>query len=365
MPESRKALVTGGAGFIGSHLVDRLLAEGFRVAIIDDLSAGKLKNLNPAATFYHADITHSAIDEIFSREQPDFVFHLAARVSVTYSAQHPVDNAEVNVIGTLRLLDTARRIGLEKFIFSSTGGAIYGNPEDNPCSEATPVSPISPYGLSKYMAEQYIELFHRLYRLNYTNLRYGNVYGPRQDADGEAGVIAIFIQSILDGHQPRIFGDGTQERDFVYVDDIVEANMRAIEHGSHRTLNIGSGKGASVNRPLRNNQGRPGVSPRSRASPSPSRRSAQNRPRLRPGPSSLGVAAANPTGRRVAQDCRILPKRSKSRPALRLTRPSGNARINPLILSLSKDGEKLGWGHPTVVPAHPELVAAPPGDSKT
>ena len=248
MPESRKALVTGGAGFIGSHLVDRLLAEGFRVAIIDDLSAGKLKNLNPAATFYHADITHSAIDEIFSREQPDFVFHLAARVSVTYSAQHPVDNAEVNVIGTLRLLDTARRIGLEKFIFSSTGGAIYGNPEDNPCSEATPVSPISPYGLSKYMAEQYIELFHRLYRLNYTNLRYGNVYGPRQDADGEAGVIAIFIQSILDGHQPRIFGDGTQERDFVYVDDIVEANMQAIEHGSHRTLNIGSGKGASVNR---------------------------------------------------------------------------------------------------------------------
>ena len=248
MAESRKALVTGGAGFIGSHLVDRLLSEGFQVAIIDDLSAGKLRNLNPAATFYHADITQSIVEEIFSREQPDFVFHLAARVSVTYSAQHPVDNAQVNVIGTLRLLDAARRMGLEKFIFSSTGGAIYGSPEEIPCSEAAPAAPISPYGLSKYMAEQYVSLFHRLYRLDYTNLRYGNVYGPRQDPEGEAGVISIFIQSILDGNRPRIFGDGTQERDFIYVDDIVEANMRAINSGNHRTLNIGSEEGTSVNR---------------------------------------------------------------------------------------------------------------------
>ena len=248
MSESRKALVTGGAGFIGSHLVDRLIFEGFRVAIVDDLSAGSLKNLNPAATFYHSDITQSSVDEIFSREQPDIVFHLAARVSVTFSAQNPVDNAEVNVIGTLRLLDAARRMGLEKFIFSSTGGAIYGNPEENPCSEETPALPISPYGLSKYMAEQYIDLFHRLYRLNYTNLRYGNVYGPRQDPHGEAGVISIFIQSMLDGSQPRIFGDGTQERDFVYVGDIVEANIRAIDGGHNCTLNIGSGEGTSVNR---------------------------------------------------------------------------------------------------------------------
>ena len=248
MAESRKALVTGGAGFIGSHLVDRLIGEGYSVAIIDDLSAGNLRNLNPAATFYHADITHSSVDEIFSREQPDLLFHLAARVSVTSSAQDPVDNTEVNVIGTLKLLEAARRIGLEKFIFSSTGGAIYGNPEVNPCSEETPADPISPYGLSKYMAEKYIALFHRLHRLNYTNLRYGNVYGPRQDPFGEAGVISIFIQGMLEGKRPRIFGDGTQERDFVYVDDIVEANIKAIDDGHNRTVNVGSGQGTSVNR---------------------------------------------------------------------------------------------------------------------
>ena len=246
MAASPKALVTGGAGFIGSHLVDRLIAEGYEVAIIDDLTAGKLRNLNPAATFYHTNVTQSAVDEIFSREQPDVLFHLAARVSVTTSAQHPVDNAEVNVIGTLRLLDCARRAGLEKFIFSSTGGAMYGNPEANPCNEETPAAPISPYGLSKYVAEQYIDLFHRLYRLNYTNLRYGNVFGPRQDPEGEAGVISIFIQAMLDGNQPRIFGDGSQERDFVYVDDVVEANMLALHGGNNRTLNIGSSKGTSI-----------------------------------------------------------------------------------------------------------------------
>ena len=248
MAESRKALVTGGAGFIGSHLVDRLLAEGFRVSIIDNLSAGSLQNLNPAATFYHSDITQAAAEEIFSREQPDIVFHLAARVSVTSSAQDPVGNADVNVIGTLRLLEAARRAGLEKFIFSSTGGAIYGNPEENPCREDTPAVPISPYGLSKLLAEQYIDLFHRLYRLNFTNLRYGNVYGPRQDPHGEAGVVAIFIRTMLEGGQARIFGDGEQERDFVFVDDIVEANIRAIDRGHHRTLNIGAGEGVSVTR---------------------------------------------------------------------------------------------------------------------
>ena len=247
MVESRKVLVTGGAGFIGSHLVDRLLKEGFQVSIIDELTTGKLGNLNPAATFYHSDISEAAVDEIFGREQPDIVFHLAARVSVSYSARNPVDTAEVNVVGTLRLLEAARKMGLEKFIFSSTGGAIYGNPDDNPCSEETPVVPISPYGLSKYLAEQYIELFHRLYRVNFTNLRYGNVYGPRQDPDGEAGVISIFTQAMLEGRQPRIFGDGTQERDFVYVDDVVEANIRAIERGNNRTFNIGTGEGTSVN----------------------------------------------------------------------------------------------------------------------
>lgn len=247
MANSGKALVTGGAGFIGSHLVDRLLSEGFQVAIVDDLSGGKIQNLNTAATFYHADIAHTALDEIFVREQPDLVFHLAARVSVTNSAQNPVDNAEVNIIGTLKLLEAARKIGLEKLIFASTGGAIYGDPEDNPCSEETPVEPVSPYGLSKQVGEEYIALYHRLYRLNFTNLRYGNVYGPRQDPYGEAGVIPIFIQAMLDGKRPRIYGDGEQERDFVYVDDIVEANVQAVHGGHHRTMNIGTGVGTSIN----------------------------------------------------------------------------------------------------------------------
>ena len=248
MAGSRKALVTGGAGFIGSHLVDRLLSEGYQVAVIDDLSAGKLRNLNSAVTFYHSDITQPSLQEIFHRERPDLVFHLAARVSVTGSTESPVDNAQVNVMGTLRLLDAARRTGIDKFIFASTGGAIYGNPQDNPCSEETPVAPVSPYGLSKRMAEEYIDLFQRLYRLNYTVLRYGNVYGPRQDPHGEAGVVAIFAQNMLEGKPAIIYGDGEQERDFIYVEDVVEANLQAVSRGHNKILNVGSGEGTSVNR---------------------------------------------------------------------------------------------------------------------
>ena len=248
MAEGLKALVTGGAGFIGSHLVDRLLAEGYQVVIIDNLCGGRLRNLNQGATFYHADITEAGVQDIFNREQPHLVFHLAAQTSVARSTQNPVDDVEVNVIGTLRLLDASRRLGIDKFIFSSTGGAMYGDPEINPCTEETPANPISPYGLSKRVTEDYIALFHRLYRLNYTILRYGNVYGPRQDPHGEAGVVAIFTQDMLEGRQPRIFGDGEQERDFVYVGDVVESNIQAIHRGSRRIYNIGSGESNSVNR---------------------------------------------------------------------------------------------------------------------
>ena len=247
MADKVKALVTGGAGFIGSHLVDRLLADDYQVVIIDNLSGGKLRNLNQTAAFYHADITKPGVQDIFAREQPDLVFHLAAQTSVAHSTQNPVDDVEVNVIGTLRLLDASRRLGIDKFIFSSTGGAMYGDPETNPCSEEMPTNPISPYGLSKRVTEEYIALFHRLYRLNYTILRYGNVYGPRQDPHGEAGVVAIFAQAMLEGRQPRIFGDGDQERDFIYVADVVESNIRAIHRGGNRTYNIGSGQSASVN----------------------------------------------------------------------------------------------------------------------
>ena len=247
MDEPKTALVTGGAGFIGSHLVDRLLSLGHKVVVIDNLSTGKLKNLNPSATFHHLDITQPSVTEVFQREQPDLVFHLAAQVSVTQSTRDPFHDSDVNVFGTLRLLEAARKCGIEKFIYSSTGGALYGDPETDPCTEEHPVLPVSPYGMSKYIAELYLDLYHRLYQINFTTLRYGNVYGPRQEAQGEAGVVAIFAQAMLEGHQPQIFGDGNQERDFVFVDDVVDANMLAINKGNGGSFNIGTGEKTSIN----------------------------------------------------------------------------------------------------------------------
>jgi UDP-glucose 4-epimerase len=241
-------LVTGGAGFIGSHLVDRLLELEYRVVVIDDLSGGKLKNLNPAASFHHVDITQPSAAEVFQREQPDLVFHLAAQTSVSYSIRDPVKNSEANVTGTLRMLEASRRYGVEKFIYSSTGGALYGDPQVHPCPDDHPVMPLSPYGMSKYLGELYLEFYRRLYRINYTSLRYGNVYGPRQDPHGEAGVVAIFSQAMLEGKQPEIFGDGDQERDFVCVDDVVEANILAIKRGDGLAMNIGTGQKTSINR---------------------------------------------------------------------------------------------------------------------
>ena len=248
MAQTKTALVTGGAGFIGSHLVDRLLSLEYKVIVVDNLSTGKLKNLNPGATFHHVDITHPSVSEVFQREEPDLVFHLAAQTSVSRSTKDPVIDGEINVLGTLRLLEAARRSGIEKFIYSSSGGTIYGEPESNPCSDGHPVAPLSPYGMSKYLGEQYLELYRRLHRLNYVSLRYGNVYGPRQDPHGEAGVVAIFTQVMLEGKQPQIFGDGNQERDFVSVEDVVEANILAINRGDGTAYNIGTGRGTSVNR---------------------------------------------------------------------------------------------------------------------
>ena len=247
MFKARTALVTGGAGFIGSHLVDRLLDEGHTVAIVDNLSTGKLQNLNHRATFFHVDITSDSLSDTFRRVQPDIVFHLAAQTSVGASTKCPIDDGEINVIGTLRLLEAARQTGVDKFIYSSTGGALYGDPVENPCSEDAAIAPLSPYGMSKYLGERYIELYARSHHLNYSILRYGNVYGPRQNPQGESGVVSIFARAMLDGKQPRIFGDGEQERDFVYVSDVVESNVRAIEHGDGRAYNIGTGIGTSVN----------------------------------------------------------------------------------------------------------------------
>ena len=247
MAAPRTVLVTGGAGFIGSHLVDRLLAEGHQVTIMDDLSTGKLGNLNTRATFHHIDINHPSMQEVFRRVQPDVVFHLAAQMSVSDSNRDPIKDGQINVMGTIRVLEAARRHGIEKLIFSSTGGALYGDPEFIPCDEDTPVAPISPYGLSKYAAEKYVELYHRLYNLNYTTLRYSNVYGPRQDSQGESGVTAIFSRMMLEGRQPHIFGEGNQERDYLFVGDAVDANICAIERGNCQAFNIGTGVATSVN----------------------------------------------------------------------------------------------------------------------
>ena len=248
MADGKKALVTGGAGFIGSNMVDRLLQLEYEVVVIDNLSTGKIKNLDSAAVFHHTDITQPAINEIFQQEQPDIVFHMAAQTSVTQSTKDPIKDANANILGTLRVIEASRRVGVEKIVYSCTGGALYGEPETIPCVEETPLVPESPYGMSKCIGEQYLDFYYRLYRLNFTSLRYGNVYGPRQDPHGEAGVVSIFTQAMLEGKQPQIFGDGTQERDFVAVSDVVDANVFAIHRGDGKSMNIGSGETTTINR---------------------------------------------------------------------------------------------------------------------
>jgi UDP-glucose 4-epimerase len=247
LAESRKVLVTGGAGFIGSHLVDRLVELGHKVVVVDNLSTGRLRNLSTAVTFSHTDISTPAVNDLFVKEKPEIIFHHAAQASVVESLRDPVRDAEVNVLGSLRMVDNAMRHGVKKFIFASTGGAIYGDPQYVPCDEAHPVMPLSPYGLAKHVVERYLDLLHQAKDLNYTALRYANVYGPRQDPHGEAGVIAIFSRLMLEGERPKIFGDGDQERDFVYVSDVVEANLLAVDAPPGSVYNIGTSVGTSVN----------------------------------------------------------------------------------------------------------------------
>ena len=248
MADGRTALVTGGAGFIGSHMVKRLLELDYKVVVIDDLSTGKIKNLNSEAVFHHTDITQPAVDEIIQREQPDLVFHMAAQTSVIQSTRDPIGDINTNVLGTLRILEASRRVGVDKIIYSASGGTVYGDPATVPCPEDAPIAPASPYGMSKLVAEQYLDFYYRQYRLHYTSLRYGNVFGPRQDPHGEAGVVAIFTQAMLEGKQPQIFGDGTQQRDFISVFDVVDANIAAIDRGDAKSMNIASGEATSVNR---------------------------------------------------------------------------------------------------------------------
>jgi len=243
-----KILVTGGAGFIGSHVVDALIEQGHEVAVVDDLSTGKREHVNPRARFYRLDIRDAqGLEEVFAAERPEIVNHQAARANVRESLEKPVLYAEVNVIGSLNLLELSRKYGVEKFIYASTGGAVYGEPEYLPADEAHPINPLDPYGASKHFVEHYLYLYSVNYGLRYTILRYPNVYGPRQDPYGEAGVVAIFTGQMLRGEQAVINGSGEQERDFVYVGDVVEANLQALDRGDGGIYNLGWGFGTSVN----------------------------------------------------------------------------------------------------------------------
>jgi len=239
-------LVTGGAGFIGSHVVDALVAAGHEVAVVDNLRSGRRENLNPRARFHQVDITSPDLAEVVAQERPELINHHAAQSAVRPSLERPDLDATINIVGSLRLLEAARQHGVRRFIYVSSGGAAVGEPAYLPVDEDHPVRPLSPYGASKHTVEHYVELYRALYGLETVVLRYGNVYGPRQDPYGEAGVIAIFASRMLRGEPVTIFGDGDQERDFVYVEDVVAANLAAIT-GRPGMYNVGTGVGTSVN----------------------------------------------------------------------------------------------------------------------
>ncbi len=242
-----KVLITGGAGFIGSQIADAHLARGDEVVVVDSLAGGRREFVSPKARFYQADIRDPLMAEIFARERPHLVNHHAAQVSVSASVRDPVVDADVNVVGTLRIAALAVEHGAEFLIFASTGGALYGEPERLPADEATPIQPLSPYGCAKAAAETYVDLYRRLHGLHACSLRYANVYGPRQDPHGEAGVVAIFARALLDRRAATIHDDGEQTRDFVFVDDVVRANLLAADRRAEGAVNIGTGLGTSVN----------------------------------------------------------------------------------------------------------------------
>ena len=236
-----KILVTGGAGFIASNLVDELVDLGHKVMVLDNLSSGLRDNLNPKAKFCEMDIRDKKLADVFQREKPDVVDHHAAQIDVRKSGEDPVADAEANILGSLNLIMNCLHFGVKKVIYASTGGAIYGDPQYIPADENHPINPISQYGVSKHTVEHYLYLYGIVNGLNYTILRYSNVYGPRQNPYGEAGVVAIFAIQMLTGKQPTIFGPGDKTRDYAHVSDIVKANIVALDKGKNAIYNIGTG----------------------------------------------------------------------------------------------------------------------------
>ena len=242
-----KILVTGGAGFIASHISDAYIAAGHEVVIVDDLSSGKRGNLPAAAKFYHADIRTPEAREILRNERPQVLSHHAAQMDVRKSVADPAFDASVNVLGMINMLEGAREVGIEKVLFASSGGATYGEQSEFPAPESHPHNPLSPYGITKATGEHYLFYYHAVYGMPYVALRYANVYGPRQDPHGEAGVVAIFSERLLEGKAPVINGDGKQTRDYVFVGDVVRANLSALDKPYVGPLNIGTGIETDVN----------------------------------------------------------------------------------------------------------------------
>jgi UDP-glucose 4-epimerase len=247
-PQRRRVLVTGGAGFIGSHVVDALVTAGHHVVVVDSLGTGKREQVNPAAQFYELDIRDPRLAEVFERESIEVVSHHAAQVDVRRSTREPQFDAEVNILGSLNVLARAIEAKVRKVVYISTGGAVYGEPEYLPVDESHPINPLCEYGASKHTVEHYLYMYAENYGLDYTVLRYPNVYGPRQDPHGEAGVVAIFAARMLNDETCTINGDGQQERDFLFVGDCARANVAVLgDRGSHGVFNLGSGIGTSVN----------------------------------------------------------------------------------------------------------------------
>lgn len=242
-----KILVTGGAGFIGSNIADRLIELDHDVVIVDDLSNGKRENVNKNAKFYEFDIRGKGLKNIFKEEKPDIVIHNAAQLSVRISVEDPMFDAEVNILGGLNVFYCSKETQVKKVIFASSGGTVYGEQEYFPADETHGTNPISPYGVAKLTSEKYLYYFYKTYGLKYVALRYANIYGPRQDPLGEAGVVAIFSNKMLSGENPVINGDGNQTRDYVFIGDTVEANIKAIEGNFVGCVNIGTGIETSVN----------------------------------------------------------------------------------------------------------------------
>ena len=242
-----KILVTGGAGFIGSNVVDNFISLGHKIVIVDNLSTGFRENINPRAKFYRVDIRSKKIEEIFKKEKIEALCHHAAQIDVRKSVEDPIHDARINIEGTLNLLSNCIEYKTKKVIFASTGGALYGEQDYFPADESHPERPLSPYGIAKLAIEKYLYFYKEVFGLNYISLRYANVYGPRQNPWGEAGVVAIFTQKLLSGEEAIINGDGKQTRDFVYVKDVVKTNLLALDYPESDFFNIGTGIENDVN----------------------------------------------------------------------------------------------------------------------